>query len=89
MLDLKEILISAVGIPDKDEICTFEQYVINEEEKEVLQINQQDFRGIIKNGLMKSAKGSCSNKFVYLQNIVDNKNDESMPKFFFSKKLIF
>ena len=70
-------MISSMGMPDKNEMATFDQYLINEEEKEVLQIIQQDYKGIVKNGLIKSVKGSFNNRFLYLQNIVEHKSDSS------------
>jgi len=74
---LKELLISLMGMPDKNEVVTFDQYLINEEEKEVLKIIQQDYKGIVKNGAIKSVKGSLNNRFLYLQNIVEHKSDPS------------
>ena len=76
-INYKELLISMTGIPEKDEVCTFDQYLIDEEEKKVMQIIQQDFKGIVKYGAIKSVKGSFSNKFLYLQNIVEHKNEPS------------
>lgn len=64
-------------MPEKDEITTFESYLINEEEKEVIQISQQDYRGVFKQGTIKEVKGSLNNRFIYLQNLVESKHDES------------
>jgi len=70
-------------MPDKNEVYTFDQYLVDEEEKKVLQIFQQDYKGIQKNGAIKSVKGSFNNKFIYLQNLVEHKNDSS--KFYINK----
>lgn len=67
-----------MGIPAKDEMCTFDKYIIDEEEKQVLQISQQDYKGILKPGLIKLVKGSFNNRFLYLQNLVEHKDDPSL-----------
>ena len=76
-ITLQELLVSPMGIPDKDEVLTFDQYLINDEERKVLQIFQQDYKGVIKYGAIKSVKGSFNNRFLYLQNLVEHKNDSS------------